>query len=145
MERKRGGQYLARQHGVQLDGVPVPRGKVDAEALRSAMAKGMRTGTPVICVSHVLSSTGLRMPIAELQALARSRGVLCAVDGAQAVGAVRVTVRELGCHAYAASGHKWLLGPKGTGLLFLAKDTQAVSARWRSRSATAPTATATVS
>jgi selenocysteine lyase/cysteine desulfurase len=34
-------------------------------------------------------------------------------------------VRALGCHAYATSGHKWLLGPKGTGLLFIAKDAQA--------------------
>jgi selenocysteine lyase/cysteine desulfurase len=47
------------------------------------------------------------------------------VDGAQAVGAIRVNVRELGCHAYATSGHKWLLGPKGTGLLYIAKDAQA--------------------
>jgi selenocysteine lyase/cysteine desulfurase len=36
-----------------------------------------------------------------------------------------VNVRELGCHAYATSGHKWLLGPKGTGLLYIAKDAQA--------------------
>lgn len=119
-------QYLARHHGVQLDVVPIPRGDFDADAIVSAMAKGIRTGTRVISVSHVFSSTGLRMPIAELSALARSRGVLCVVDGAQAVGAMRVNLRELGCHAYATSGHKWLLGPKGTGLLFIAKDAQAV-------------------
>jgi selenocysteine lyase/cysteine desulfurase len=65
------------------------------------------------------------MPISEISALARSRGLLCVVDGAQAAGAIRVNVRELGCHAYATSGHKWLLGPKGTGLLFIAKDAQA--------------------
>jgi selenocysteine lyase/cysteine desulfurase len=35
-------------------------------------------------------------------------------------------VKELGCHAYATSGHKWLMGPKGTGLLYLSKDAQAV-------------------
>ena len=119
-------QYLARYHGVQLDVVPIPRGEFDANAIVSAFAKGIRTGTRVISASHVFSSTGLRMPIAELSALARSRGVLCVVDGAQAVGAIPVNVRELGCHAYATSGHKWLMGPKGTGLLFIAKDAQAV-------------------
>ena len=119
-------QYLARHHGIVLDVVSIPRGEFDAEGIVRVMAKGMRPGTRVLSVSHVLSSTGLRMPIAELSAVARSRGALCVVDGAQAVGAMRVNVRELGCHAYATSGHKWLMGPKGTGLLFIAKDAQAV-------------------
>ena len=44
------------------------------------------------------------------------------MDGAQAAGAIRVDVKELGCDAYATSGHKWLMGPKGTGLLYITKD-----------------------
>jgi selenocysteine lyase/cysteine desulfurase len=118
-------QYLARHHHVELDVVPIPRGEHRASALVDAIATGIRDRTRVISVSHVFSSTGLRMPIAEVAALARSRGLMCVVDGAQAVGAIRVNVRELGCHAYATSGHKWLLGPKGTGLLYIAKDAQA--------------------
>jgi selenocysteine lyase/cysteine desulfurase len=43
------------------------------------------------------------------------------VDGAQAAGAIPVDLHALGCHAYATSGHKWLMGPKGTGLLFLSR------------------------
>ena len=58
----------------------------------------------------------------ELSALARSRGCVAVVDGAQAVGGVAVDVKALGCHAYATSGHKWLLGPKGTGLLYLSEE-----------------------
>jgi selenocysteine lyase/cysteine desulfurase len=118
-------QYLARHHGVELDVVAIPRGEHRATALVDAIAKGIRRRTRVISVSHVFSSTGLRMPIAAVSALARSRGLLCVVDGAQAVGAIRVDVRELGCHAYATSGHKWLLGPKGTGLLYIARDANA--------------------
>ncbi len=118
-------QYLARHHGVELDRVAVPHGEHRAAALVDAIANGIRPRTRVISVSHVFSSTGLRMPIAEVAALARSRGLMCVVDGAQAAGAIRVNVRELGCHAYATSGHKWLLGPKGTGLLYVAKDAQA--------------------
>jgi selenocysteine lyase/cysteine desulfurase len=64
------------------------------------------------------------MPIAEISSLARSKNILCIVDGAQAAGAIKVNVKELGCHAYATSGHKWLMGPKGTGLLYLSKEAQ---------------------
>jgi selenocysteine lyase/cysteine desulfurase len=62
--------------------------------------------------------------IAKISALARSTGILCIVDGAQAAGAIKVNLKELGCHAYATSGHKWLMGPKGTGLLYLSKEVQ---------------------
>ena len=46
------------------------------------------------------------------------------VDGAQAVGGMDVDVRGLDCDAYATSGHKWLLGPKGTGLLYIRQSLQ---------------------
>jgi len=62
------------------------------------------------------------MPIAEISALAKRHGILCVVDGAQAVGAIDVNLTALGCHAYATSGHKWLMAPKGTGLLYLSRD-----------------------
>jgi selenocysteine lyase/cysteine desulfurase len=44
------------------------------------------------------------------------------VDGAQAAGGIPVDLGALGCHAYATSGHKWLLAPKGTGLLYLSEE-----------------------
>ena len=46
-------------------------------------------------------------------------GALCIVDGAQAVGEIAVDVKALGCDAYATSGHKWLMGPKGTGFAYI--------------------------
>jgi selenocysteine lyase/cysteine desulfurase len=114
--------YVARRHGVALDIVPIPPGEHDAQAIIDAFAKRITPRTRVLSFSHVLSSTGLRMPVAELSALARSRGCLAVVDGAQAVGGIAVNVKALGCHAYATSGHKWLLGPKGTGLLYLSEE-----------------------
>jgi selenocysteine lyase/cysteine desulfurase len=62
------------------------------------------------------------MPIAEIAALAKRHGALCIVDGAQALGQIEVNVKALGCHAYAAAGHKWLMGPKGTGLLYVSRE-----------------------
>jgi selenocysteine lyase/cysteine desulfurase len=119
-----GWQHLEKRYGVRIDRIEIPPGENDPGAIVKRLAAAIQRDTRVISVSHILSSTGLRMPLAEISALARSRGIFCVVDGAQAVGGVQVDVRALGCHAYATSGHKWLMGPKGTGLLYLAKGTE---------------------
>ena len=119
-------EYYQKYYGVEVDKVAIPRGEFDSVSILKRVEQAIRKDTKLITVSHVFSSTGLRMPIAEISALARSKGILCIVDGAQAVGAIKVNVKELGCHAYATSGHKWLMGPKGTGLLYISKDAQSV-------------------
>jgi selenocysteine lyase/cysteine desulfurase len=116
--------YLAKYQGVGLDTIELPVSEHHADRIVQQFAAALTPRTKVISVSHILSSTGLRMPIAEISALARSRDILCVVDGAQAAGGVDVSVKALGCHVYATSGHKWLMGPKGTGLLYLAKGTE---------------------
>jgi selenocysteine lyase/cysteine desulfurase len=114
--------YLARRSGVVVDLVAIPRGENDAQAIIDRFAKRITPRTLVLSFSHLLSSTGLRMPVAELSALARTRGCIAVVDGAQAVGGIAVDVKALGCHVYATSGHKWLLAPKGTGLLYVSEE-----------------------
>jgi selenocysteine lyase/cysteine desulfurase len=117
-----GWDYVARKHGVILDIVAIPPGEHDAQAIVDRFAKAVAPRTRVFSFSHLLSSTGLRMPVAELSALARTHDCLAVVDGAQAAGGIAVDVKALGCHVYATSGHKWLLGPKGTGLLYLSAE-----------------------
>ena len=114
--------YVARRHGVIVDEVRIPPGEDDARAIVDLFAAAITPRTRVVAFAHLLSSTGLRMPVAEISALARSHGCVVVVDGAQAVGAIDVDVKALGCHAYATSGHKWLLGPKGTGWLYLSEE-----------------------
>lgn len=113
--------WLHRQRldGILVDRVDIPIGEFDASAILRRFQSAVGPRTRAICVSHILSPTGLRMPIAEIAALARQRGALCIVDGAQAVGQVAVDVKALGCDAYATSGHKWLMGPKGTGFIYV--------------------------
>ncbi len=117
-------KYFAKYYGAVIDTVIIPPGENNSEAILNRIKSSVKKKTKLVSVSHVFSSTGFRMPITEISALARSKGILCIVDGAQAAGAIRVNVKELGCHAYATSGHKWLMGPKGTGLLYLSKDAQ---------------------
>ena len=114
--------HVARRHGVALDVVLIPHGENDAQAIIDRFDKAITPRTRVLSFSHILSSTGLLMPVAELSKLARARGCIAVVDGAQALGAMPVNVKTLGCHVYAASGHKWLLAPKGTGLLYLSEE-----------------------
>ena len=114
--------YLVRRSGIILDVVVIAPEEHDPRAIIDRFARQITPRTKVLSFSHLLSSTGFRMPVAELAALARSRACLAVVDGAQAVGGIEVDVKALGCHVYATSGHKWLLGPKGTGLLYLSRE-----------------------
>jgi selenocysteine lyase/cysteine desulfurase len=114
--------YIARKNGVIIDTVVIPPGENDAQAIVDRFAKAIQPATKVLSFSHLLTSTGLRMPVAEICALARARHCIAVVDGAQAVGGVDVDVKALGCHAYATSCHKWLLAPKGTGFLYLSEE-----------------------
>jgi selenocysteine lyase/cysteine desulfurase len=114
--------YVSRRLGVAIDVVAIAPGDHDAQAIVDRIAKAITPRTRVLSFSHLLTSTGLRMPVAEISALARRRGCLAVVDGAQAVGGISVDVKALGCHVYATSGHKWLLAPKGTGLLYLSEE-----------------------
>jgi selenocysteine lyase/cysteine desulfurase len=121
-----GGTYcwtnLGRRRGVAVDVIPIAPADHDPAAIVERFAAELRPNTRVISVSHVISATGHLMPVREIAALARSRGVVCVVDGAQALGQVAVDVKAIGCHAYATTGHKWMMGPKGCGVLYLSPD-----------------------
>jgi len=119
-------KYFEKYYGAVIDTIKLQPEEHNRENILAKVRSGIRNETKLITVSHVFSSNGLRMPIAEISSIAHSKGILCIVDGAQAAGAVRVNVRELGCDAYATSGHKWLMGPKGTGLLYVARNAQSI-------------------
>jgi selenocysteine lyase/cysteine desulfurase len=114
-----GWDFVAKRYGAAIDVVAIPPGENDAAAIVERFTRLVTPRTRVLAFSHVLTSTGLRMPVVELTALARRAGAISIVDGAQAAGAIAIDVKQLGCDVYATSGHKWLLGPKGTGLLYL--------------------------
>lgn len=75
--------------------------------------------TRLIFISHVSCTVGQRNPIKEIGHLAKQKGIWFAVDGAQAMGAIPIDVMESNVDFYAFSGHKWLLGPKRTGGLYV--------------------------
>jgi selenocysteine lyase/cysteine desulfurase len=115
-------QYLQRKRGIEIDVARIPLTEHDPAAILNRFEAAITRRTRVISVSHVLTTNGLRMPVAQIAALARARNVLCIVDGAQAIGEIPVDLHALGAHAYAGAGHKWLMGPKGTGFLYVSAD-----------------------
>jgi L-cysteine/cystine lyase len=90
----------------------------DPAAVVAALDRAITPGTRLVSLSHVMWATGARMPIKEIVDLAHSRGALIAVDGAQSVGAVPVSVEELDTDFYSVPAQKWLLGPEGMGALY---------------------------
>jgi selenocysteine lyase/cysteine desulfurase len=75
--------------------------------------------TRVMFFSHISTITGVVLPAKELCALARSKGILSAVDGAHVPGMMRFNVHDVGCDMYSSSPHKWLQAPKGSGFLYV--------------------------
>jgi len=117
-----GWEWAAQRFGLQIDVVPIAPDETDPAAIVERFADAIRPRTRVVSFSHILFTTGVRLPAAELCKRAREHGCWTIIDGAQGPGAMPVDVKAIGCHAYAASGHKWLLGPKGTGLLYLSEE-----------------------
>lgn len=114
--------WLNRQ---KQGGIRVRVFEPDAASAEGNVARVRALITPrtrVLQVSHVTAPTGIHMPLPGLAALAREHGLWFHVDGAQAAGMFAVDVAVIGCDSYAASGHKWLGAPHGTGFLYVRAD-----------------------
>ena len=94
-----------------------PRGWcIDPADIRASIRKNTR----LIIITHASNVTGAIQPAGEICSIAFEKGIFCLVDGAQYLGSAPVSVRKLKCSLYAFPGHKSLLGPAGTGGLYIA-------------------------
>ena len=78
--------------------------------------------TKVVAFSHITCTTGMKLPAKAIVELCRSKGIYTCIDGAQSLGMFPIDLRDINPDFYASSGHKWLFGPKGTGVLFINKN-----------------------
>jgi len=108
---------LADQAGLEPEFVACDgsTGLVDPEDIR----KAIRPSTRLIACVHVSNVTGTLQPIAEVISVARQAGIVSLIDAAQSAGHVPLDVRALGADLVAFPGHKGLLGPLGTGVLYV--------------------------
>lgn len=115
----------AKRHGIVVKFFDVGTSSTDTiENLQRARTKRTR----VIAIPHITSTTGHVLPIKRIADTAHSAGILLFVDGAHAPGMLRTDMQQYGCDAYASCGHKWMLGPKGTGFLYISKKMRALVA-----------------
>lgn len=90
----------------------------------SDIEKTIRPSTKLIVITAASNVTGTKMPLAEIGSLARKRGIFFMVDGAQGAGCMKIDVREMNIGMLAVPGHKGLLGPLGTGALYVSPQTE---------------------
>jgi selenocysteine lyase/cysteine desulfurase len=110
-----------KRFGVQLTVIGSRDGMVTPEMIRRAITPR----TKLVALSAVQFLTGHRADLAAIGELCRSRGIVFAVDGIQAVGAVRIDVQQMKIDALAAGGQKWQGAPHGTGFLYVTEELQA--------------------
>ena len=106
---------LARRFGVIVHRAAV-LGQADTAGPIEAL---VTPRTRLVALSHVLWGSGQILPLARIAAAAHAQGALLLADGAQSVGAIIVDPVAEGADLYTASGQKWLLGPSGTGALWV--------------------------
>jgi isopenicillin-N epimerase len=109
----------AKRYGIVVKKVTLPKPVPNAAAVLNLINDAITPRTRVLFFSHITTATGVVLPTKELCALARSKGILSAVDGAHVIGMMALNVRDLGCDMYSSSPHKWLMAPKGTGFLYV--------------------------
>jgi len=114
--------YVLRDRfGIVIREIDLSAGTSLIDEVRAQLSPRAR----MVSISHVSRNNGRTIPTdesAELGRLLRARGVRYHLDGAQGPGCVPTDFRALGCDCYSTCGHKWLLGPKGTGALFVRRE-----------------------
>ena len=113
-------QRAARRFGVDVDVLETTRGRVDLEAYADAVADAR-----LVCVSSITWSHGTRLPVADLVDIAHDAGAMVVVDAVQSAGQRALDLDSWGAEFVAGSGHKWLLGPWGSGYLAVREGAEA--------------------
>ena len=125
-------KFRIEHEGVRVKEVFIPSPLDSEDDVVSRVEEAISRKTKALSFCHVTRG-GHRYPVKKLVAMARDRGIVTLVDGAQAAGQFPINLHDLGCDTYAVSLHKWILAPAGTGFLYVRQD-----ARERIKSAFAP-------
>jgi isopenicillin-N epimerase len=120
-------RWAADHHGVKIVTVPLPSrttSDVTVDDILSLFEKELKADRPAgatqyVAFSEIPYKNGVRLPVKEIVALARSHGAFSIVDSAHSFGMLPVNLRDYGADFVAGAGHKWLCGGPGTGILYV--------------------------
>ena len=133
-------KYWQESKGIVLKDVELPLLPESREEIVDRFRQAITPKTRAISIVHVTNTNGMRLPVKEISAMARERGILVAVDGAQSMGMFRIDLEDLGCDFFTSSSHKWLFSPKGMGVFYARPQVQKllkpliVARKWEDRS-----------
>jgi selenocysteine lyase/cysteine desulfurase len=112
--------YHLKNQGVEIDVMKCPDGRVTPELIYSSL----QPRTRLLALSAVQFLSGYRADLMLLGDVCRSKGIIFAVDGIQAVGGIELDVQAMKIDAMAAGAPKWQMGPQGIGFLYLTEELQ---------------------
>ena len=111
----------AKRFGYTVTELPNPNPHPGADYYVEAVKKALSARTKVLAFTHLTSTVGDLMPAADMCRVARERGVLSVLDGAQSFGLLDVDLSAIQPDFYSGSAHKWPCGPKEAGVLFVSR------------------------
>jgi selenocysteine lyase/cysteine desulfurase len=111
----------AKRYGFTVKEIPTPNPHPGAEHYVDAFTRAITPNTKLIGFTHLTSTVGDVFPAKEICRLARERGILTLVDGAQSFGLFDLDLSDIQPDFYSGSAHKWPCGPKENGVLFINK------------------------
>ncbi len=114
----------AERHGFTVRSVDAINPAPGGEAYLDAFAEALTSRTKILAFTHVTNTIGELFPAKQLCAMARERGVLTLIDGAQTFGVLDLDLHDIGADFFTGSGHKWPCGPKEVGLFYIAREAQ---------------------
>ncbi|MCZ6653291.1 MAG: aminotransferase class V-fold PLP-dependent enzyme [Planctomycetota bacterium] len=111
-----------RREGIVLKQFSIPTPCENPSEIVSLFEQNITPKTRMILVSHLVFCTGQILPVREVAALGRAKGIPVIIDGAHALAHFSFKISDLDCDYYATSLHKWLCAPHGTGLLYVRRN-----------------------
>ena len=109
----------AARFGLTIKRVSTPKHPKSSQDLIDTFISALSAKTKVLSITHVSNVSGIHLPAKQIVEAAHAKGVYVHVDGAQSWGALDVNLRDIGCDSYSASAHKWFMGPKEAGVLYV--------------------------
>ncbi len=116
--------YYCRRTGAKYIRQPIPIPVFSKEEIIDAFWKGYSDRTKAIFISQITSATALRLPVYEICAEAKRRGLLTIVDGAHVPGHIALDLSTLEADIYTGACHKWMMTPKGCSFLYVKRQYQ---------------------
>jgi isopenicillin-N epimerase len=117
-------KYYCEKKGATFVRRPIRLPIISKEDLITDFLAGITPRTKAVFLSHITSTTALILPVQEICAAARQRGLITIVDGAHTPGHLPLDLRDLPADIYTGACHKWMMTPKGSSFLYVGRELQ---------------------